>query len=38
MVTGRFRISAEFAGLAMAFFSVSVITNSILLKRVGRRL
>ncbi|MBI1920282.1 MAG: heavy metal translocating P-type ATPase [Geobacter sp.] len=28
----------EFAGLAMAFSSVSVVTNSILLRRVGKRL
>jgi Cu+-exporting ATPase len=28
----------EFAGLAMAFSSVSVVANSLLLKRVGRRL
>jgi Cu+-exporting ATPase len=28
----------EYAGLAMAFSSVSVVTNSILLRRVGRRL
>jgi Cu+-exporting ATPase len=31
-------LSPEFAGLAMAFSSVSVVMNSMLLKRVGRRL
>ncbi|HEU0264720.1 MAG TPA: heavy metal translocating P-type ATPase [Geobacterales bacterium] len=31
-------LKPEFAGLAMAFSSVSVVTNSLLLKRVARRL
>jgi Cu+-exporting ATPase len=31
-------LKPEFAGLAMAFSSVSVVMNSILLKRVGRKL
>ncbi|WP_243370003.1 heavy metal translocating P-type ATPase [Geotalea sp. SG265] len=31
-------LKPEFAGLAMAFSSVSVVTNSILLKRIGRTL
>jgi len=31
-------LKPEFAGLAMAFSSVSVVVNSLLLKRVGRTL